>query len=222
MAPQPSRGEHPANNTLTLSRHNLAGNSPHPLPLNSSDSPVAPLRDAASGPLSRLGNNLARLGRRSARVAPECPADTSTATPAVRIRLPSTLPPRHSAPSLQARADEPAATDHEVERESIDDGVFLRHTTISHPDPVQDRIRQLEVQRTRLLQLLNDWSWSPGSSFQNQTVLGILMNMKMAANPCFENAAVRGAGIQHLRAEISRVDLELATLTATRCFTNSL
>jgi hypothetical protein len=40
------------------------------------------------------------------------------------------------------------------------------------------------------------------------------MNMKMNAHPCRKNTAVRHAGIEHLREEISRVELELAELEA--------
>jgi hypothetical protein len=70
------------------------------------------------------------------------------------------------------------------------------------------------AQRSWLLQSLREWSWSPGEPFGDQTVLGILMNMKMTANPCLENSAVRRAGIRHLHAEVLRVDLELAALEA--------
>jgi hypothetical protein len=120
---------------------------------------------------------------------------------------------------LRARADEPATVTDAAERSSIDDdddGVLLNSTSVRQRDDVEDRMKELGAQRAWLVQSLKNWSWSPGDSFKDQSVLGILMNLKMAAHPCLETAAVRHAGIRHLNEELSRVDLELAALTAIR------
>lgn len=215
--PLPSRGAPPSNNTLTLHRRTPAGDSPHPLPLHSWDPPVAPLREVSRGPLNRLRTSVARLGRRTERIVAERRADTPPANPTVTIRLPLTLPPRHPASLLQASAEKPSEPVDEAEP-SIDEGEFRHGMTVIHADPLEDRMKELEVRRTRLVRLLQDWSWSPGDSFEHQTALGVLMNMKMAANPCRENAAVRDAGIRHLNEEISRVDKELAPLAVARRF----
>ena len=122
------------------------------------------------------------------------------------------LPPRHPPPVSPARADEPASAAEPSEWEY--EGKLLHSMAVSHRDPHEDRREELEAQQSWLVQSLKDWSWSWGEPVADQTVLGILMNMKMAATPCLEVSAVRRAGIGHLQPEISRVDLELAALAA--------
>lgn len=179
---------------------------------------MAPLKEASVGPFGRLRKRLTRLGHRGVQVAPEPRVDAPPASPLVTIRTQPGQPPRHPTPALLARADGPGAADAVAGRFGIDDddGELLHSMTVSHRDWLEDRAEELGVQRVWLLQSLNDWSWSPGNSFEHQSALCILMNMKMAANPCLENAAVRQAGIRHLRAELSQIDAELAVLAAIR------
>lgn len=211
QSPETPQGAPQSTHALSLRPGHPVGRNARPLPLHSSDSPVAPRGNVSRGPLSQLRRGLARLGRRTERMAPTSPVDTPPFSPAVTVRFTSTLPPRHPTPYVHATAAEPAP-DGDVERQSIDDGAFLRSVSLSLPDPVENRMKQLQVQRTRLLQILKDWSWSPGESFRDQTVMGVLMNMKMAASPCHANAGVRRAGIHHLREELIKVDLEWAEL----------
>lgn len=166
--------------------------------------------------LSRFGNRLARLGRRSSQVAPEPDADAPQGGRAVTIRCHSLLPPRHPQPVGPATADESAPAADPSERASDDAGPVLHSTTVKHRDPLEDRMEKLEARRARLRQCVKDCSWLPGDPLKDQTVLGLLMNMRMAADPSFENAAQRYAGIKSVREEISRIDLELSALAAER------
>lgn len=201
-----SRGTAASNKlTLTLTLTLPPPPQSRPLPVHSRESPLMPLTEASAGPFGSLKRRLAH---------------TPPGGPVVTIRPPSGRPPRHPTPALGAVADELDTAG--AERSSVDgndvddDGVVLHSMTVSHRDWLQYRTEELGIQRARLRQTLNDWSWSPGDSCANQTALGILMNMRMAANPRSANAAVRQAGIRHLLQELSRVDRELAALAQLR------
>lgn len=207
-APRQTQGE-TRSTPLTLTKPAPRASSPHPLPVHSWDPSEAQLRDASAGAIGRLRNRVARLGRRAAQVASQDRADMTRASPVVMAKAQSTPPPQHPPPAV---ADEPAPAAGPSEWE--DEGELVHSMPVRHRDPQKDRRDELLAQRSWLLQSPKEWSWSWAEPIADQTVLGILMNMKMAANPCLEVSAVRRAGIHHLRAEISRVDLELAALAA--------
>jgi len=211
-------------NPLAITRPPPRGLGPHPLPLHSWDPPEAPRRSATTDALNRLRSRVARLGHRSARIVPEHHPDTPPAGPAVTIRFQSTLPPRHPPSTVQVRADEPVRANSSPSQQSVDEedeGNVLHTMTVHHRDPLEARIDELKAQRCWLHQTLKDWSGPPDKSAQEQSILGILMNMKMAANPSLANAVVRRAGVEHLKAVLSEVDDELKVLAAERSIANT-
>jgi hypothetical protein len=87
-----------------------------------------------------------------------------------------------------------------------DEGNVLHTMTVRHRDPLDDRIDELAAQQSWLLQSLENWSWTPGEPLKDQPCSWSLDNLRMAANPCLENSAVRRAGVQHLKGELLRVE----------------
>lgn len=219
--PEPARPHtsHPRAFRLSLDRPSPRDWSPQPLPLRSWGPPEVPRSNATRDVFGQIRNRIVRFGHRSARVVPEHNPDTPPSGPAVEVRFHSALPPRHPEPAVKTGGDEPVQPDNSPGRQSVDEedeGHLLHTATVRYRDPIEDRIGELRAHRSWLVQGRNDWSWKPGDSFQNHTVFGVLVNLRMAAGPLPESSATRLGRIERLNDELARVDRELRALEAGR------